>query len=117
MPLFTSSRLLSAAVLAVSLVGLGYTPPSLAEAADKPAGRWAATAIAMDANAPVTFGPAGCPVAVVGNSVWDVKGYKQLGTLTDKYEGRALSADGKLFAAGSKSPNQTDTTVTVPVGW
>jgi hypothetical protein len=72
--------------------------------------------IPFSANEPVTFGPAGCPVAIVGSAVWDLKAKKSGARLAGTIEPhglRALSADGKFFAAGSKSPNQTDTTVGV----
>jgi hypothetical protein len=74
------------------------------------------SAIPIEANASVTFGPAGCPVVIVGTTVWDLKANKAVGKLDGKYEPRglkSLSADGKFFAAGSKSPNQTDTAVTL----
>lgn len=74
------------------------------------------SAIPLEANASVTFGPAGCPVVVVGTTVWDLKENKSVGKLDGTYEQRglkSLSADGKLFAVGSKSPNQTDTAVAV----
>lgn len=69
-------------------------------------------------NDAVTFGPIGCPVAVVGKDVWDLKGMKAVRTLADggAYDQRALRAlspDGRFFAAADKSPNQKDTTITV----
>lgn len=84
-----------------------------AKAGNKP-GAWGGT-IPYAPNTAVTFGPVGCPVAVIGKDVWDFKASKVVGKV-EAPEGnalRALSADGKYFAAGSKSPNQTDTTVTV----
>ncbi|MDB5309270.1 MAG: hypothetical protein JWO38_3472 [Gemmataceae bacterium] len=73
-------------------------------------------AVPFEPGAAVTFGPVGCPVAVVGLTVWDLKANKAVRKLAGPYEARglrALSADGKYFAAGSKSPNQQDTAVAV----
>ncbi len=90
---------LLAAVLAVPLVARSQEP-----------------AIPFDSKHPVTFGPTGCPVLVVGNEVRDAKTRAVLKTLKDTYEPRGmrvLSADGKYFAVASKSPNQKDTAVAV----
>jgi hypothetical protein len=79
-------------------------------------GAWGATAIPFDHKTAVTFGPAACPVAILGTTVWDLNQNKEVGKLAGTYEARglrALSADGKFFAAASKSPNQADTAVTV----
>jgi WD40 repeat protein len=80
-------------------------------------GAWGTTPpIPFDTKTAVTFGPAGCPVAVLGNIVWDLNKNKEVGKLVGTYEAhghRTLSADGKFFAAGAKSPNQADTAVTV----
>lgn len=80
-------------------------------------GAWGGgSTIPIDSRTAVTFGPPGCPVAVVGSGVWDLKVNKSVATLVGAYEARALravSAEGGYFAAGSKSPNQTDTAVTV----
>lgn len=69
-------------------------------------------------NNAITFGPINCPVAVVGRDVWDLKAMKAVRKLDDggAYDQsglRALSPDGRYFAAADKSPNQKDTTVTV----
>ena len=91
-------------------------PSAAPPAAAKTASRWGGTAIPFGRNDAVTFGPVGCPVAVVGADVWDLKTYKAIRTLPDKYEERglrALSPDGKYFAAASRSPNQDRTAVTV----
>ncbi len=79
-------------------------------------GAWGSSAVPFESNAGVTFGPVGCPVAIVGANVWDLKANKAAAKIVGTYEPRglrALAADGKFFAAGSKSPNQTDTAVTV----
>lgn len=81
-----------------------------------PPSPWAGTAIPFDYRRPVTFGPPGCPVLVVGTTVHDARTYKPVRQLTEAYEPQALrvlSADGSCFAAGSKSPNQQETGVTV----
>lgn len=73
-------------------------------------------AVPFDYRHPVTFGPPGCPVLVVGDEVRDAKTKDVVKKLKDAYEPlvmRALSADGKYFAAASKSPNQNDTAVAV----
>jgi hypothetical protein len=70
----------------------------------------------VDHKSPVTFGPPGCPVLVVGDRVWDLKQNKearQLEGVAELRGHRALSADGKWFATASKQPNQTDTAVAV----
>ncbi|MDB5309348.1 MAG: hypothetical protein JWO38_3550 [Gemmataceae bacterium] len=80
------------------------------------ASRWGSTAIPIDHQTGVSYGPPGCPVAVIGTDVYDLKTYKAIRTLPDKYEAQALHAltgDGRYFASASKSPNQTDTAVTV----
>src|SRR4051812_8270052 len=54
----------------------------------------------FDSRTAVTFGPAGCPVAVLGNIVWDLNANKEVGKLVGTYEARglrSLSADGKFF--------------------
>lgn len=72
--------------------------------------------IPLDSQSGVTFGPPGCPVFVVRNEVWDVatgRNIRQLDREYDPQGRRALSTDGQWFAASSKSPNQTETTVMV----
>lgn len=62
----------------------------------------------------VTFGPLGCPVVVVGNHVWNIESREMVQQLDGKMARnglRAISGDGKWFAAASKSPNQRETTV------
>jgi hypothetical protein len=79
-------------------------------------GAWSSSAVPFESKAGVTFGPVGCPVAILGATAWDLKANKAAGKLVGTYESRGLrtlAADGKFFAAGSKSPNQTDTAVTV----
>ncbi len=64
----------------------------------------------------VTIGIAGCPKFVIGNEVWDGPTLKVSARLHGSYDAqglRALSDDGRWFAASSKSPNQQDTTVSV----
>src|SRR5262245_22402034 len=87
--------------------------------AEKPKGAWGDEKdlrMPTDHKNQVTFGPAGCPLAVVGPSVVDLKSSKPLRDLDGTYEAsglRTLSATGKYFAGASKSPNQKDTTVIV----
>ncbi|HVX15591.1 MAG TPA: hypothetical protein VHC22_30675 [Pirellulales bacterium] len=72
--------------------------------------------VPFDATKGVTFGPVGCFVAVLGTNVWDLKTEKPISQLAGTYDHhglRCISDDGRFFAAGSKSPNQTDTAVTV----
>lgn len=72
--------------------------------------------VPFDHRKPVTFGPADCPVLLAGTDVWDVKTFKIIGQIEGEYDPqarRAVSADGRWFAAAAKSPNQTSTTVTV----
>lgn len=64
----------------------------------------------------VTFGPAGCPVIVCGNQVWNVQTSSIQVELEGELERNSLSVlsdDGKYFAAGMKSRNQEDTPVSV----
>src|SRR5207248_2017182 len=67
-------------------------PPGSAPTASKPVSPWAATAIPFDSRKGVTFGPPGCPVLIVGPSVYDAKTYKPIRQLSEEYEGRALKA-------------------------
>lgn len=79
-------------------------------------GLWGGSGIPLESQSAVTFGPPGCTIAVIGSAVWDLKSHKSVGKLVGTYEPRglrALSANGTFFAAGSRSPNQTDTAVTV----
>lgn len=72
--------------------------------------------ILIDERGGITFGPAGCPVAVTGNQVWDIDARKVRAELVDRTESRGLavlSPDGNWFAAAGKSPNQQDTEVVV----
>lgn len=72
--------------------------------------------IPLDSLTAVTFGEPGCPRFVVRNEVRDAATGKLLCEFDGEYDPqgrRALSADGQWFAASSKSPNQTETTVMV----
>jgi hypothetical protein len=72
--------------------------------------------IPFDSQSIVTFGPAGCPVFVLGQEVRDLKTGKSLCKISDSYGQRvlrALSADGKYFAAASKTENQKNTAIQV----
>ena len=63
-----------------------------------------------------TFGEFGCPVAVVGKSVWHLESGQKRATLDGEYDPwsiRALSDDGKYFAATDKGANQTEASVMV----
>lgn len=67
-------------------------------------------------NSDVTFGPAGCPVLVNDNHVWDLRTntiQAELDAHLQSHSVTALSQDGKYFAAGLKSQDQEDTTVGV----
>lgn len=84
-------------------------------AAAKPAVEFGSQ-ILIDERGGITFGPAGCPVAVTGNQVWDINARKVRAELTGRTESRGLavlSPDGSAFAAAGKSPNQKDTEVVV----
>lgn len=90
--------------------------PFTPEASKVPAAVWGGGGIPITGNDGVTFGPAGCPVAIIGSSVWELKANKSAAKLAGPIEPRglrALAADGKYFAAASKSPNQTNTAVGV----
>jgi WD40 repeat protein len=72
--------------------------------------------IPVDGNSHVTFGPAGCPVIVCGNHVWNIRDGAIQVELDGKVEHNALTAlsdDGKYFAAAMKSKNQEETPVCV----
>ena len=63
-----------------------------------------------------TFGEFGCPVAVVGTSVWELQTGKKRSTLQGEYDPwslRCLSDDGRFFAATDKGANQSEATVMV----
>ena len=63
-----------------------------------------------------TFGEFGCPVAVVGSTVWELASGKKRTTLEGEYDPwslRCLSDDGRFFAATDKGANQTEATVMV----
>ncbi|HZL89659.1 MAG TPA: hypothetical protein VFB96_14945 [Pirellulaceae bacterium] len=63
-----------------------------------------------------TFGEFGCPVAVVGTSVWELETGKKRSTLEGEYDPwslRCVSDDGRFFAATDKGANQTEATVMV----
>ena len=86
---------------------LANSESSLAsQANDRPedSSRWrsAWSPITVGDHETVTFGSAGCPVVVVGNSVWNIQTRKIQATLQGTYEDRALtslSPDGRYFAA------------------
>jgi hypothetical protein len=62
------------------------------------------------------FGEFGCPVAVVGDTVWELASGKKRSTLEGEYDFmslRCLSDDGKYFAAMDRGPHQTEATVMV----
>jgi len=72
--------------------------------------------IPFNDNSHVTFGPAGCPVIVCGNDVWNVRRNEIQTQLDGEIERNALtvlSDDGRYFAAGMKSKNQEETPVQV----
>jgi RNA polymerase sigma factor (sigma-70 family) len=72
--------------------------------------------IPFEPGTPVTFGPVGCPVAVVGPRVWALDQGQPMRELEGGYDSRGLqvlSTSGRWFAATSRSPNHMDTTVTV----
>lgn len=74
------------------------------------------TVLSSEPEAKVTHGPPGCPIVIVGNSVWSVPGRRQTATLEGKYLAgvqTALSANGKFFAAASKPAGQQGTDVVV----
>jgi hypothetical protein len=93
--------------------------PGTNKPAEKPKAGWGDEKdlrIPVDSKNQITFGLAGCPVAVVGPSVVDLKTSKPVRDLEGSYEPRglrSLGTTGKFFAAASKTPNITDTTVTV----
>ena len=63
-----------------------------------------------------TFGEFGCPVAVVGTTVWELQTGKKRSTLEGTYDPwslRCLSDDGRFFAATDKGANQTEANVMV----
>ena len=79
-------------------------------------GSWSGDSIPFDERGGLTFGPAGCPVLVSGNKVWDWEKKEVIQELEGTYEGRgltSLSPDGRFFAAADRSENQKETTVTV----
>ncbi len=64
----------------------------------------------------VTFGVPGCPVLVVGTTVWNIDQQSVQSTLQRGYEDRgltALSADGKFFAATESASHNRDNPVFV----
>ncbi len=72
--------------------------------------------IVGNATESTTFGPAGCPVFVVGNKVWSVKMQTVVSTLQGEIKNdvpTVLSADGKFLAAASHSFGQQGTDVSV----
>ena len=76
--------------------------PSGPDAAPEPA----VPKIALDSRQAATYGPAGCPVMVAGDTVWEIPAMKPRCQLQGEYESRslrALSPDGRLFVAGDKS--------------
>jgi hypothetical protein len=109
-------RLLFLSLLSAALVSLSACKPRI-DAPPVPAGEEAdGPGIPLTRSTPVTFGATGCPTVVVGPKVWDVKKLETLGQLqgADQQPGlRALSADGRWFAAAARSANQTDTAVGV----
>jgi hypothetical protein len=71
-----------------------------------------ATTIPVKSGDEVTFGPPGCPVVVVGPDVYDLKTFQVVRQLPGKHgrhARRALSHDGRYFAATEKGHNQEDT--------
>ena len=63
-----------------------------------------------------TFGPIGCPVFVVGDSVIELRSFQTIEHLEGSYVPRGrrvLSREGNYFVATDNTPNRTDTTVTV----
>ncbi len=72
--------------------------------------------INIDRYEDVAFGPTGCPVIVVGKTVWNVQTWKSQSVLQGTIETStvsALSNDGKYFAAGMKSCNPENTPVAI----
>ncbi|HEX4611951.1 MAG TPA: hypothetical protein VH092_27390, partial [Urbifossiella sp.] len=92
------------------------TPFPAAGAGKKPgpAPAWGgdAATIPLKSADVVTFGPAGCPVAVVGQDVYDLKTFQAARKLPEKYDRHsrtALSHDGRYFAVTEKGRNLADT--------
>jgi hypothetical protein len=85
--------------------------------ADGPVWGEGALSIPVKPATDVTFTPYQGTIAIVGNEVWDLKAAKPTGvTLEGTYANRglrALSKDGKFFAAAIKTPNIQGTPVQV----
>ena len=72
--------------------------------------------ITVGSHETVTFGPSDCPVAVLGNSVWNIQTRKVQATLQSAYEDRALtslSSDGQYFAATRMAKDERNNPVVV----
>lgn len=103
---------------------LSYAADPFKAAAGKPEKKEAATdtkgdlevRIPVGNHDSVTFGPAGCPVIVCGQQVWNVRDSSiqvELDGTVERNSLTVLSDDGKYFAAGMKSKNQEDTPVSI----
>lgn len=70
------------------------------------------TTITIKGNKSLVFGPPGCPVALVGEDVIDLKTFQSIRTINAKFDQNAdpvLSNDGKYVACTEKGRNQQDT--------
>ncbi|MEZ6122873.1 MAG: serine/threonine-protein kinase [Planctomycetaceae bacterium] len=73
-------------------------------------------AIPFDLKESFTVGGVDCPVVISGKRIWSTGSKTVTGQLEGQYDSRALtalSADGKLFAAATKLPDQQGGSVTV----
>ncbi|WP_160168109.1 SHD1 domain-containing protein [Rhodopirellula sallentina] len=77
---------------------------------------WKAFHVQMQNQDELTFGDAFCPIVVSGREIWSVEKGSIVSDLSGSYNERcirAISPSGKWFATTDKSPNQTNTTVSV----